>query len=90
MHRRDFIQAASAVLATSTLPEAKRQREHTLRHARIHNQLASNPQYSGGIGWCAFDYNTHSNSGAGDRICYHGVLDIFREPKAGAGFYKSQ
>ena len=42
------------------------------------------------IGWCAFDYNTHGNFGAGDHICYHGVCDIFREPKPAAGFYKSQ
>jgi beta-galactosidase len=75
---------------TKTTDDDERQREHTLRHARIHNQLASNPQYAGGIGWCAFDYNTHANFGSGDRICYHGVTDIFREPKAGAGFYKSQ
>jgi beta-galactosidase len=73
-----------------TTDDDERQREHTLRHARIHDQLASNPQYAGGIGWCAFDYNTHANFGAGDRICYHGVTDIFREPKAAAGFYKSQ
>jgi beta-galactosidase len=65
-------------------------REHTIRHARVHDQLASNPQYAGGIGWCAFDYNTHSNFGSGDRICYHGVTDIFREPKPAAGFYRSQ
>ncbi|KAA6461194.1 glycoside hydrolase family 2 protein [Acidobacteria bacterium AB60] len=75
---------------TKTIDEDERQREHTLRHARIHNQLASNPQYAGGIGWCAFDYNTHGNFGSGDRICYHGVTDIFREPKCAAGFYKSQ
>ena len=75
---------------TKTIDEDERQREHTLRHARIHNQLASNPQYAGGIGWCAFDYNTHANFGSGDRICYHGVTDIFREPKPAAGFYKSQ
>jgi beta-galactosidase len=75
---------------TKTTDDDERQREHTLRHARIHNQLASDPQYAGGIGWCAFDYNTHSNFGAGDRICYHGVTDIFREPKTAAGFYKSQ
>ncbi len=73
-----------------TTDDNERQREHTLRHARIHDQLASNPQYAGGIGWCAFDYNTHANFGAGDRICYHGVTDIFREPKAAAGFYRSQ
>jgi beta-galactosidase len=75
---------------TKTTDDDERQREHTLRHARIHNQIASDPQYAGGIGWCAFDYNTHANFGAGDRICYHGVTDIFREPKAAAGFYKSQ
>ena len=75
---------------TKTTDDDERQREHTLRHARIHNQLASNPQYAGGIGWCAFDYNTHANFGSGDRICYHGVTDIFREPKPAAGFYKSQ
>lgn len=75
---------------TKTIDDDARHREHTLRHARIHNQLASNPQYAGGIGWCAFDYHTHSSFGAGDRICYHGVADIFREPKPAAGFYKSQ
>jgi len=75
---------------TKTIDNVERLTEHTLRHARIHDQLASNPQYAGGIGWCAFDYNTHSNFGSGDRICYHGVTDIFREPKPAAGFYKSQ
>ncbi|SEG16309.1 beta-galactosidase [Bryocella elongata] len=75
---------------TKTTDDDERQREHTLRHARIHNQLASDARYAGGIGWCAFDYNTHANFGSGDRICYHGVTDIFRLPKAAAGFYKSQ
>jgi beta-galactosidase len=75
---------------TKSTDDNERLREHTLRHARIHNQIASDPQYAGGIGWCAFDYNTHANFGSGDRICYHGVTDIFREPKPAAGFYKSQ
>ena len=75
---------------TKTVDNTERLTEHTLRHARIHNQLASNPQYAGGMGWCAFDYNTHFDFGSGDRICYHGVADIFREPKPAAGFYKSQ
>jgi len=75
---------------TKTIDNVERLIEHTLRHARIHDQLASNPQYAGGIGWCAFDYNTHGDFGSGDRICYHGVTDIFREPKPAAGFYKSQ
>jgi beta-galactosidase len=75
---------------TKTTDGDERQREHTFRHARIHDQLASDPQYAGGIGWCAFDYNTHANFGSGDRICYHGVADIFRELKRAGGFYKSQ
>jgi beta-galactosidase len=64
--------------------------EHTMRHARVHNQLASDGKYAGGLGWCAFDYNTHANFCSTDRICYHGVSDIFRIPKPAAGFYKSQ
>jgi beta-galactosidase len=75
---------------TKSTDNTERLTEHTLRHARVHNQLASNAQYAGGLGWCAFDYNTHANFGSGDRICYHGVADIFREPKPAAGFYKSQ
>jgi beta-galactosidase len=75
---------------TKSTDNTERLTEHTLRHARIHNQLESNPQYAGGLGWCAFDYNTHSDFGSGDRVCYHGVADIFREPKPAAGFYKSQ
>ncbi len=75
---------------TKTIDNVERLTEHTLRHARTHDQLASNPQYAGGIGWCAFDYNTHGNFGSGDHVCYHGVMDMFREPKPAAGFYKSQ
>jgi beta-galactosidase len=75
---------------TKTIDNVERLTEHAMRHARVHDQLASNPQYAGGIGWCAFDYNTHADFGSGDRICYHGVTDIFREPKPAAGFYKSQ
>jgi beta-galactosidase len=75
---------------TKTIDNVERLTEHAMRHARIHDQLASNPQYAGGLGWCAFDYNTHADFGSGDRICYHGVTDIFREPKPAAGFYKSQ
>jgi beta-galactosidase len=64
--------------------------EHVLRQARVHNQLASDERYAGGIGWCAFDYATHRYFGSGDRICYHGVSDIFRIPKPAAALYKSQ
>ncbi|MFI5096568.1 MAG: glycoside hydrolase family 2 protein [Candidatus Acidiferrales bacterium] len=81
---------AGHTFPTKTIDDKERLMEHTVRHARVHDQLASSPQYAGGIGWCAFDYNTHSDFGSGDRICYHGVTDMFREPKPAAGFYKSQ
>ncbi len=74
---------------TKTIDSKERLQEFVIRHARIHDTLASDAQYAGGIGWCAFDYNTHNNFGSGDRICYHGVMDIFRTPKSAAGFYKS-
>ena len=64
--------------------------EHVIRHVRVHDQLASDDKYAGGIAWCAFDYASHKIFGSGDRICYHGVSDIFRLPKPAAGFYKSQ
>jgi beta-galactosidase len=64
--------------------------EHVIRHVRVHDQLASDDRYAGGIAWCAFDYASHRYFGSGDRICYHGVSDIFRLPKPAAGFYRSQ
>lgn len=36
------------------------------------------------------DYNTHKDFGSGDRICYHGVMDMFRNPKTAAAVYASQ
>ena len=78
------------MFSTKRFDNITRVAEHVTRHARVHNQLASDDRYSGGIGWCAFDYNTHSNFGSGDHICYHGVSDIFRIPKPAAYVYQSQ
>lgn len=67
-----------------------RKDEHLRRHARI---LARNLQKNdslGAIGWCAFDYNTHGDYGAGDKICYHGIFDMFRIPKYAAYVYRTQ
>jgi beta-galactosidase len=75
---------------TKRVDNIDRVREHTHRHARVHDHIAGNVKIAGGIGWCAFDYNTHDYFGSGDRICYHGVSDIYRLPKPAAGFYKSQ
>ncbi len=37
-----------------------------------------------------FDYPTHKDFGSGDKVCYHGVLDAFRNPKLAAALYASQ
>ena len=76
--------------STKRFDNIERVAEHVIRHARVHNQLAGDERYAGGLGWCAFDYNTHKNFGSGDHICYHGVSDIFRIPKPAAYFYQSQ
>ena len=70
-------------------PWSKRQ-EHALRHARVQNDAAADGQHVGCISWCMFDYATHKDFGSGDRVCYHGVLDTFRNPKLAASLYASQ
>ncbi len=60
------------------------------RHLRVQNDSFGNPNIAGAIGWCMFDYNTHKDFGSGDRICYHGVMDMFRIPKYAAAVYTSQ
>ncbi len=64
--------------------------EHALRHARVQNKAHGNTRTSGAIGWCMADYNTHKDFGSGDRICYHGVTDMFRIAKPAAALYASQ
>ena len=70
-------------------PWAKRQ-EHALRHARVLNAAMADGEHAGCFGWCMFDYPTHKDFGSGDKVCYHGVLDAFRNPKLAAALYASQ
>lgn len=60
------------------------------RHARVLDDAYGNDNICSVIGWCMFDYNTHKDFGSGDNICYHGVLDMFRNPKMAAYLYASQ
>lgn len=64
--------------------------EHALRHANVLDAVAGHDDIAGSFGWCMFDYNTHQDFGSGDRVCYHGVLDMFRNPKMAAAVYASQ
>ena len=70
-------------------PWSKRQ-EHALRHMRVQNDAAADGGHAGCFGWCMFDYPTHKDFGSGDRVCYHGVMDAFRNPKLAAYAYASQ
>ena len=63
---------------------------HALRHANVLDAVMAEDDIAGCFGWCMFDYNTHKDFGSGDRICYHGVMDMFRNPKMAAAVYASQ
>lgn len=64
--------------------------EHMLRHARVMDAYYKEKDIAGGFGWCMFDYNTHQDFGSGDRICYHGVTDMFRNKKPAGELYYAQ
>lgn len=66
---------------TKRWDDTKHREEQALRHAWAHDEIALDDRICGAIGWCAFDYNTHYQFGPGDRVCYHGVSDMFRIPK---------
>lgn len=61
--------------------------ELAMRHARILDSIAAHKDIAGSFGWCFADYNTHKEFGSGDRICYHGVCDMYRNPKLAAAVY---
>ena len=64
--------------------------EHALRHTRVLDAVAGQEDIAGSFGWCFSDYNTHMDFGSGDRVCYHGVMDMYRNPKDAAWVYASQ
>ena len=64
--------------------------EHALRHARVIDSVYGYEDICGCFGWCFFDYNTHRDFGSGDRVCYHGVCDMFRNKKLAAEVYAAR
>ena len=75
---------------TKAFDDGPHRQEHALRHVRVQNAAYASGEHAGCFGWCMFDYQTHKDFGSGDRICYHGVLDSFRNPKLAAAVYASQ
>ena len=72
---------------TKTFDSEDHRTSHVLRHAAVLDEVFHQKDIAGSFGWCMFDYNTHQDFGSGDRICYHGVMDMFRNPKQAASVY---
>lgn len=97
--RKDVVRARAPYLVTEhnghMFPTKKidceeKRVEHALRHLRVLDSAQGAGDICGAVGWCMSDYNTHKDFGSGDRICYHGVTDMFRLPKFAAYAYRSQ
>ncbi|XMB72462.1 glycoside hydrolase family 2 TIM barrel-domain containing protein [Mycoplasmatota bacterium WC30] len=78
------------VFPTKKTDSEVRRIEQALRHTNVIDSAYSSKRISGAIGWCLADYNTHMQFGSNDRICHHGVMDMFRIPKYAAYAYKTQ
>lgn len=83
-------EANGHMFPTKAFDHWDKRQEHALRHARVLNDAMADGQHAGCFQWCMFDYPTHKDFGSGDRVCYHGVMDQFRNPKLAAALYASQ
>ncbi len=81
---------AGHMFPTKNFDWEEKRTEHALRHAAVMDEIAKHDDILGGFGWCFCDYNTHKDFGSGDAICYHGVMDMFRNPKTAAYVYAAQ
>jgi len=78
------------IFPTKKFDHEDKRKNQAMRHLQVLESSFANDNCSGTIGWCMNDYNTHVEFGSGDKICYHGVLDMFRIPKYAASVYASQ
>lgn len=60
-----------------------------IMHATVHDIARGNERYAGLLGWAGFDYDS-LNGHIDQNVKWPGVVDTFRVPKPGAGFYQSQ
>ena len=64
--------------------------DHAYKHEYMTEAARSRNWVAGGLGWCAFDYNSASSWSTGSNIMFHGVCDLMRIPKFAYYFYQSQ
>lgn len=67
---------------------AQVQQQQAIFHAQAHSKSAGYQRCAGLIAWCAFEYA--SLLGDYQAVKYPGISDVFRIPKLGASFYRSQ
>ena len=67
--------------------------ERRVDAAKLHKKVISKVEKEGDLfgatGWVMADYNTHDGFGPNDMICYHGVLDMFRNEKVSSYVYQA-
>ena len=83
-------EACGHMFPTKSFDPWEKRQSHALRHSTVLEDAMRDGDHLGVFQWCMFDYQTHKDFGSGDRICYHGVMDGFRNPKLAAAFYASQ
>lgn len=83
-------EANGHMFPTKSFDKWSLRQEHALRHARVMNAALGSGEHAGVFQWCMFDYATHKDFGSGDRVCYHGVMDMFRNPKLASAVYAMQ
>ncbi len=83
-------EANGHMFPTKSFDKWSLRQDHALRHATVMNAALGSREHAGVFQWCMFDYATHKDFGSGDRICYHGVMDAFRNPKLASYVYAIQ
>ena len=83
----EYLGHMDPVKATS---DEQKRIEVALRHAKVIDDNYKHENACGAIGWCFLDYHSHTDFGSGDKICPHGVMDLYRNPKYSSYIYASQ
>ena len=83
-------EANGHMFPTKAFDKSSIRQDHALRHAKVMDAAMGSHEHAGVFQWCMFDYATHKDFGSGDRVCYHGVMDTFRNPKLAAYIYAMQ
>lgn len=77
------------MFSTKVYDDPLHQKELIHRHLSVLDSAYQHLDIIGISPWCMHDYYTHQQFGSSDHICYHGILDSFRNPKLVAYAYQA-